>query len=72
MRDYLANINVEDLVLLKINELGAVSEYQTSTVFCDEQEREVMGQGVDEAYWKPSADLGDGVNDVTVYAEVRG
>lgn len=31
-----------------------------------------MGQGVDEAYWKPSADLGDGVNDVTVYAEVRG
>lgn len=47
MRDYLANINVEDLVLLKINELGTVSEYQTSTVFCDEQER-VIDKLVDD------------------------
>jgi hypothetical protein len=47
MSDYLSNINIEDLVLLKINELGSVSEYQIGTVFCDEQEK-VISKLVDD------------------------
>ena len=41
MSNYLTNINIEDLVLLKINELGTVPEYQLANVFCDEQERAI-------------------------------
>ena len=39
MKQYLTNINVEDLVLLKINELGTVPEYQEGMVFSEEQEQ---------------------------------
>ena len=39
MKSYLENINVEDLVLLKINELGTVPDYIIPTVFSDEQDR---------------------------------
>ena len=41
MKSYLAELNVADMVLLKINELGAVPEYLMGTVFNDEQEKEV-------------------------------
>ena len=41
MKSYLAELNVADVVLLKINELGAVPEYLMGTVFNDEQEKEV-------------------------------
>jgi hypothetical protein len=47
MSAYLSNINLEDLVLLKINELGTVPEYQISNIFCDEQEM-VMSKLVDD------------------------
>ena len=39
MKTYLESLSVEDFVLLKINELGTVSEYAMSSVFCDEQEK---------------------------------
>lgn len=41
MKSYVAELNVADMVLLKINELGAVPEYLMGTVFNDEQEKEV-------------------------------
>lgn len=41
MKSYLESINVEDLVLLKINELGAVSEHVVSNVFSEEQEKTI-------------------------------
>ena len=47
MKAYLENINVEDLVLLKINELGTVPDYLIPTVFCDEQDR-VISNLVDD------------------------
>lgn len=47
MKAYLENINVEDLVLLKINELGTVPDYLIPTVFCDEQDR-VLSNLVDD------------------------
>lgn len=47
MKSYLENINVEDLVLLKINELGTVPDYIIPTVFSDEQDR-VLADLVDD------------------------
>ncbi len=47
MEEYLANLNVEEFVLLKIKELGAVSEYMMGTVFNDEQEK-VVNKLVDD------------------------
>ena len=47
MSTYLANINVEDLVLLKINEMGNVPEYYIATAFSDEQEQ-VISKLVDD------------------------
>lgn len=41
MKSYLENINVDDLVLLKINELGAVPDYKIASIFCDEQDRAI-------------------------------
>lgn len=38
MSVYFSDLSVEEFVLLKINELGAISEYQISSVFCNEQE----------------------------------
>lgn len=47
MKSYLENINVEDLVLLKISELGTVPDYIIPTVFSDEQDR-VLSDLVDD------------------------
>lgn len=41
MKSYLTNMNVEDMSLLKIKELGSVPEYLMGTVFNDEQEKTV-------------------------------
>ena len=38
MKNYLANINLEDFVLLKISELGSIPDYQIAAAFCEEQE----------------------------------
>ena len=38
MSVYFSDLSVEEFVLLKINELGAISEHQISSVFCNEQE----------------------------------
>ena len=37
MKDYLTILNVEDLVLLKINDVGTIPEHLISTMFSDEQ-----------------------------------
>ena len=37
MKDYLDNISVEDLVILKIKEFGSIPEHLVGTMFCDEQ-----------------------------------
>lgn len=47
MSSYFSNINIEDLILLKVNELGTVSEYQVSNVFCNEQE-EVISKLIED------------------------
>lgn len=41
MKSYLKNINVDDLVLLKISELGAVPDYNICSIFSDEQDRAI-------------------------------
>lgn len=47
MKIYLEGLNVEDLVLLKIDEMDNVPEYQVANMFCEEQEK-VISKLVDD------------------------